>query len=60
MSELRFLQLFHEGDNAYEDGLHTLIPFMEYLKRYGVKNICVDSRFESEENYSRFEENGNM
>ena len=40
--------------------VHTLIPFAEYLKRYGIKNICVDSGYESEENYCWFEGNGEL
>ena len=46
--------------SADRTDVHTLIPFAEYLKRYGVKNICVDSGYESEENYCWFEENGVM
>ena len=46
--------------SADRNDVHTLIPFAEYLKRYGMKNICVDSGYESEENYCWFEENGNM
>ena len=37
--------------SADRTDVHTLIPFAEYLKRYGIKNICVDSGYESEENY---------
>ena len=44
--------------SADRTDVHTLIPFAEYLKRYGIKNICVDSGYESEENYCWFEENG--
>ena len=40
--------------------VHTLIPFAEYLKRYDIKNICVDSGYESEENYCWFEGNGEL
>ena len=40
--------------------VHTLIPFAEYLKRYGMKNICVDSGYESEENYCWFEGNSKL
>ena len=46
--------------SADRTDVHTLIPFAEYLKRYGVKNICVDSGYESEENYCWFEENGEL
>ena len=46
--------------SADRNDVHTLIPFTEYLKRYGMKIICVDSGYESEENYCWFEENGNM
>ena len=46
--------------SADRNDVHTLIPFAEYLKRYGIKNICVDSGYESEENYCWFEENGVM
>ena len=28
--------------------VHTLIPFAEHLKRYDIKNICVDSGYETE------------
>ena len=36
--------------------VHTLIPFMEYLKRYKkIRNIVADSGYESEENYCYFE-----
>ena len=35
--------------------VHTLIPFMGYLSRYAVKNVVVDSGYESEENYCYFE-----
>ena len=36
--------------------VHTLIPFMEYLKRYKkIRNVVVDSGYESEENYCYFE-----
>ena len=46
--------------SADRTDVHTLIPFAEYLKRYGIKNICVDSGYESEENYCWFEENGEL
>ena len=46
--------------SADRTDVHTLIPLVEYLKRYGIKNICVDSGYESEENYCWFEENGVM
>ena len=29
--------------SADRTDVHTLIPLVEYLKRYGIKNICVDS-----------------
>lgn len=35
--------------------VHTLIPFMNYLNRYAIGNIVVDSGYESEENYCYFE-----
>lgn len=41
--------------SADRTDVHTLIPFTEYLKRYAIKNICVDSGYESEENYCYFE-----
>ena len=37
--------------------VHTLIPFMTYLKRYPIKRVSVDAGYESEENYCYFEEN---
>ena len=37
--------------------VHTLIPFTKYLRQYNkIKQICVDSGYESEENYCYFEE----
>ena len=35
--------------------VHTLIPFMWELDRYHIRNIVVDSGYESEENYCYFE-----
>ena len=35
--------------------VHTLIPFMWELDRYHIRNIVVDSGYESEENYCFFE-----
>ncbi|MBQ9046013.1 MAG: IS1182 family transposase [Oscillospiraceae bacterium] len=36
--------------------VHTLIPFMEYLKRHSaIRRVCVDAGYESEENYCYFE-----
>ena len=46
--------------SADRTDVHTLIPFAEYLKRYGIKNICVDSGYESEENYCWFEVSGEL
>ena len=43
--------------SADRNDVHTLIPFMEYLKRYPILRLCVDSGYESEENYCYFEEN---
>ena len=37
--------------------VHTLIPFMTYLKRYPIKRVSVDAGYGSEENYCYFEEN---
>ena len=42
--------------SADRNDVHTVIPFMEYLKQYGqIKRISVDSGYESEENYCYFE-----
>ncbi len=42
--------------SADRNDVHTMIPFMEYLKQYGqIKRISVDSGYESEENYCYFE-----
>ena len=35
--------------------VHTLIPFMGYLRRYEIRNVVVDSGYESEENDCYFE-----
>ena len=41
--------------SADRNDVHTLIPFMGYLKRYKIRNVVVDSGYESEENYCYFE-----
>ena len=42
--------------SADRNDVHTMIPFMEYLKQYPqIKRISVDSGYESEENYCYFE-----
>ena len=42
--------------SADRNDVHTMIPFMEYLKQYGhIKRVSVDSGYESEENYCYFE-----
>ena len=41
--------------SADRNDVHTLIPFMEALKRYKMRNVVVDSGYESEENYCYFE-----
>ena len=42
--------------SADRNDVHTVIPFMEYLKQYEqIKRISVDSGYESEENYCYFE-----
>lgn len=42
--------------SAVRNDVHTLIPFMEYLKRYKkIRNVVVDPGYESEENYCYFE-----
>jgi hypothetical protein len=41
--------------SADRNDVHTLIPFMETLKRYKMRNVVVDSGYESEENYCYFE-----
>ena len=41
--------------SADRNDVHTLIPFMSYLKRYDIKNAVMDSGYESEENYCFFE-----
>jgi transposase len=38
----------------------TLIPFMERIRRFGYQNITGDAGFESEENYTYLEENGQL
>ena len=43
--------------SADRNDVHTLVPFMEYLKQYPIKRVCVDAGYESEENYCYFEEN---
>ena len=42
--------------SADRNDVHTLIPFTEYLRRHEIKRICVDSGYESEENYCYFED----
>lgn len=43
--------------SADRNDVHTLIPFMEYLKRYDrIQRVSVDSGYESEENYCYFEQ----
>lgn len=41
--------------SADRNDVRTLIPFTEYLKRYPIERISVDSGYESEENYCYFE-----
>ena len=42
--------------SADRNDVHTMIPFMEYLKQYPqIKRVSVDSGYESEENYCYFE-----
>ena len=42
--------------SADRNDVHTMIPFMDYLKRYHqIKRVSVDSGYESEENYCYFE-----
>ena len=42
--------------SADRNDVHTMIPFMEYLKQYSqITRISVDSGYESEENYCYFE-----
>lgn len=41
--------------SADRNDVHTLIPFMKRLAGYPVKNVVVDSGYESEENYCYFE-----
>ena len=41
--------------SADRNDVHTLIPFMERLGGYQIKNVVVDSGYESEENYCYFE-----
>jgi hypothetical protein len=36
--------------SADRNDVHTLIPFMSYLGQYHIKNVVVDSGYESEEN----------
>ena len=38
----------------------TLIPFMERISRFHYRNIVADSGFESEENYTYIEKNGQL
>jgi len=38
----------------------TLIPFMERIGRFHYRNIVADAGFESEENYTHLEENGQL
>ena len=38
--------------SADRNDVHTLVPFMEYLKQYPIKRVCVDAGYESEENYA--------
>jgi transposase len=56
-------------DSEYIVGTHisanctdtrTLIPFMEEMKEYKYKKIIADAGYESEENYTYFEENGQI
>lgn len=44
--------------SADRNDVHTLIPFMENLKGYKIRNVVVDSGYESEENYCYFETAG--
>ena len=46
--------------SADRNDVYTLIPFAEYLKRYPIKRICVDSGYESEEVYCYFEKDGSI
>ena len=46
--------------SADRNDVYTLIPFTEYLKRYPIKRICVDSGYESEEVYCYFEKDGSI
>lgn len=46
--------------SADRNDAYTLIPFAEYLKRYPIKRICVDSGYESEEVYCYFEKDGSI
>ena len=41
--------------SADRNDVHTLIPFMGRLGGYQIKNVVVDSGYESEENYCYFE-----
>ena len=41
--------------SADRNDVHTLIPFMGHLGGYQIKNVVVDSGYESEENYCYFE-----
>ena len=42
--------------SADRNDVHTMIPFMDYLKGYHqIKRVSVDSGYESEENYCYFE-----
>jgi len=38
----------------------TLIPFMERIRRFNYRNIVADAGFESEENYTHIEKNGQL
>ena len=46
--------------SADRNDVHTLIPFMENLRRYKIRNVVADAGYESEENYCYFEERPNM
>ena len=44
--------------SADRNDVHTVIPFMDYLRRYPIHRAAMDSGYESEENYCYFEEAG--
>ena len=60
--KLAELQQFIIGNYISSDrnDMHTLIPFMTYLKCYPIKRVSVDAGYESEENYCYFEEKGDI